>query len=74
MLEPVHFTPETADGGDTEPRLSPSDVEWNDSDLQEEAKKTTNDDPFGSEEVAEVKYRTMNWWYVHFLCILRSAI
>ena len=28
------------------------------------SKSPKHDDPFGSEEVAEVKYRTMKWWYV----------
>lgn len=23
---------------------------------------TNHDDPFGDEEVAEIKYRTMSWW------------
>lgn len=69
MLAQVHSNTETTDGGDPKRRLPPSDVESNDLNTQDETKKTANDDPFGSEEVAEVKYRTMKWWYV-----LRSSL
>jgi hypothetical protein len=64
MRDPVHFDTETTDGVGAERRRPPSDVESNDSNIQDETKKSANDDPFGSEEVAEVKYRTMKWWYV----------
>lgn len=41
---------------------------YNDAD-QDVIKKIESDtpsyeDPFGNEEFAEVKYRTMEWWYV----------
>jgi hypothetical protein len=51
---------------DREQRVLSSDIEFNGSDLQHDTKGKgsgpASDDPFGSEEVAEVKYRTMNWW------------
>lgn len=32
------------------------------------------EDPFGNEETAEVKYRTMSWWYVsHTVTLYLSA-
>jgi hypothetical protein len=57
-------------GEDRESRVLSADVESNGSDIQndnkgkEKGSGPTSDDPFGSEEVAEVKYKTMNWWYV----------
>jgi hypothetical protein len=51
---------------DREQRVLSSNVEFNDPELQDDTKGKgsgpARDDPFGSEEVAEVKYRTMNWW------------
>lgn len=65
MLKQAH--PDTAVMGENpEQRLPPHDPEANDSDSENigEAKKSASNDPFGSEDVAEVKYRTMTWWYV----------
>jgi hypothetical protein len=64
MLNRVHSNTDATGGGNPERRIPPSDVECNDLNSQEETKKAANDDPFGSEDVAEVKYRTMKWWYV----------
>lgn len=33
---------------------------------------TNVDDPFGNEEGAEVKYKTLKWWYV--ACYLREIV
>lgn len=63
MFAPVHSETLAIDGDDSERRLPQNDLESVHSDSKYEAKKLA-DDPFGSEDVAEVKYRTMKWWYV----------
>lgn len=65
MLAPVHAEALAIDGDDSERRLPSNDLESHPSDSKYEAKKLA-DDPFGAEDVAEVKYRTMKWWYVLF--------
>ncbi|CAG8244756.1 unnamed protein product [Penicillium salamii] len=75
MLKHEHSDTQFVGGEDHERRLSPSDVESNDSDLRNagETKKSSNDDPFGSEDVAEVKYRTMTWWQCGMLMIAENV-
>ncbi|KAB8233752.1 putative neutral amino acid permease [Aspergillus alliaceus] len=34
----------------------------------------TYDDPFGDEEFAEVKYRTLHWWYAFLLVMIAETI
>ncbi|KAJ6078370.1 hypothetical protein N7467_008123 [Penicillium canescens] len=62
---------------DREQRVLSSDVEFNDPELQDDTKGKgsgpARDDPFGSEEVAEVKYRTMNWWQCGMLMIAENT-
>ncbi|KAJ5746941.1 uncharacterized protein N7511_008637 [Penicillium nucicola] len=66
-------------GEDQESRVLSSDVEFNGSDLHDDIKGKgkgqgpASDDPFGSEEVAEVKYRTMNWWQCGMLMIAENV-
>ncbi|CAG7925021.1 unnamed protein product [Penicillium olsonii] len=75
MLKQAQPETQVAGGEDPERRLPPYDVEFNDSDPQNagEAKKSASNDPFGSEDVAEVKYRTMTWWQCGMLMIAENV-
>ncbi|KAJ5634321.1 hypothetical protein N7528_002163 [Penicillium herquei] len=61
---------------DPERHMAASGVQQDDSSSQHDAKgkgsKLANEDPFGSEEVAEVKYRTMKWWHCGMLMIAEN--
>ncbi|KAJ6028383.1 hypothetical protein N7540_003959 [Penicillium herquei] len=60
-----------------ERHIAASGIQQDDSSSQNDTKgkgsRLANEDPFGSEEVAEVKYRTMKWWYVLVLVLLKRA-